>query len=259
MRQLINSDFTIQKYEALCQLIAASSYRTITFNEYVASEPLPEKFIMLRHDVDRKLMNALALAKLENEYGLRATYYFRSTSRVFRPSIIKEIGRMGHEIGYHYEVLSKALGDGEKAIRMFEMELDKFREVGDIKTICMHGSPLSKYDNRDLWKAYDYKKYGLKGEAYLSSGEDLYYFSDTGRNWGRKNKLRDLMPAREYSMMARTTDDIMALIRSAKLDRLYLLIHPERWALNDISWITGSVIDMATNAGKMVIEVYRGL
>ena len=39
----------------------------------------------------------------------------------------------------------------ELAICDFERNLRRFRKLYPVKTICMHGSPLSKWDNRDLW------------------------------------------------------------------------------------------------------------
>jgi len=47
------------------------------------------------------------------------------------------------------------------AICDFERNLEKLRELYPVKTICMHGSPLSKWDNRDLWKRYNYRDYGI--------------------------------------------------------------------------------------------------
>ena len=38
-----------------------------------------------------------------------------------------------NEVGYHYEVLSKARGDYEKAIELFENELIEFRKICDVK------------------------------------------------------------------------------------------------------------------------------
>ena len=32
--------------------------------------------------------------------------------------------------------------------------LDKLRKLADIQTICMHGSPYSKFDNKKLWEKY---------------------------------------------------------------------------------------------------------
>ncbi len=67
-------------------------------------------------------MSALLTARVEQELGIRATYYFRMNGTVFRPEIMREIEGMGHEVGYHYEVLGKAKGDHEMAIKMFEKE-----------------------------------------------------------------------------------------------------------------------------------------
>jgi len=47
------------------------------------------------------------MARLENELGIKATYFFRTIPHTFKPEIIKEIAGMGHEIGYHYENLSE--------------------------------------------------------------------------------------------------------------------------------------------------------
>ena len=63
--------------------------------------------VVLRHDIDRKPMNALRMAELEYELGIQSTYYFRFPC-TFKPEIIRKIRDLGHEVGYHYEVLSKA-------------------------------------------------------------------------------------------------------------------------------------------------------
>jgi len=51
----------------------------------------------------------------------------------------------------------------EKAIENFRVNLEKFRKIYPVKKICMHGSPLSKYDNRLLWEKYDYRDFGIIG------------------------------------------------------------------------------------------------
>jgi hypothetical protein len=132
------------------------------------------------------------MAELEHELGIQSTYYFRFPY-TFKPDIIVKFHDLEHEVGYHYEVLSKANGDYEKAVELFEQELSEFRRIVDVKTICMHGRSLSRYDNRDLWKRYDFNEFGFVGETYLSI-KDVNYFSDTGRSWNWENKMRDLMP-----------------------------------------------------------------
>lgn len=248
-------DFTINKFLQLSDAVA-KNYSTITMSEYLCSENLPEKFALIRHDVDRMPENSLNTARLENELGIRATYYFRSVKNVFIPEIITEISNLGHEIGYHYEVLSEAGGNYDKAIDLFKLNLKEFRNICDIKTICMHGCPLSKYDNRDLWKIHDFKDFEILGEAYLSVGTNLNYFSDTGRCWGFKNSIRDFIPGNTVYFSIEATDELIKLVESRKLHNLYILIHPERWSPTLLGWCLYCSRDFGANLLKKFL---RGL
>lgn len=217
----------------------------------------PERFVLVRHDIDRMPRHALGTAKIENELGIKATYYFRAKKCVFKPNIIYEIVDLGHEIGYHYETLSEAKGDPDKAIKLFKFHLEKFRDICSIHTICMHGRPLSKYDNRKLWDIYDFRNFGIKGEAYLSVRTDLNYFTDTGRSWSSRNNLRDFIPNGTKNFTICATDDLINLINSNKLDNLYILIHPERWSSNTVDWALYYGVDIAVNFGKSLISKVR--
>jgi hypothetical protein len=244
-------DFTSYKFLQLCEAIS-NNYPTVTMTEYLDNQH-PERFILMRHDVDRIPERALMTAKIENELSIRSTYYFRTIKSVFKPEIISQIKDLGHEIGYHYETLSEAHGDPKKAIDLFKSHLKDLRKVCEIKTICMHGRPLSKIDNRELWKHYDFKAYGLKGEAYLSLGDNLNYFSDTGRTWGIGSNLRDYIPGTSTQVLANTTDDLIELIESKDLNNLYILSHPERWPSSTIGWGLYYSVDLLVNFGKKIL------
>ncbi|WP_135610678.1 hypothetical protein [Methanococcoides sp. AM1] len=255
MLSIDEHDFTIHKFQLLCEAIVAT-YPTVTMSEYMNKEH-PARFVLMRHDVDRMPGHALETARVEHELGIRATYYFRSIKSVFKPEIMMQIQDMGHEIGYHYETLSEANGDPEKGIELFQSHLEDFNDVCQVKTICMHGRPLSKYDNRDMWKTYDFKDYGIIGEAYLSVGSELNYFSDTGRSWNNKNSLRDFIPNKIEDFTADTTDDLIDLIESCELENLYILAHPERWSLNMVDLGLYCGMDMAVNLVKKVLAAVR--
>jgi len=92
--------------------------------------------------------------------GIKGTYYFHVVPESYDERIIKQIAELGHEVGYHYENLSHAA----QKIKNFKLKIKKnFRDIYPVKTICMHGSPLSKYDNRLLWEKYDYRDFGIVG------------------------------------------------------------------------------------------------
>lgn len=256
MFNLSELDFTIPEFWDLSSALV-KNYEPITMAEYLSSKSLPEKFAMIRHDVDRMPANSLATARIESELGIKATYYFRATKKVFIPKIIKEISDLGHEIGYHYEVLSDAAGNYSKAVKLFEHNLSEFRKICDIKTISMHGRPLSKFDNRDLWKVHDFHKFGILGEAYLSAGHELNYFSDTGRSWSTKHCLRDFIPGKTENFSVDTTSELIDLIESRKLNNFYILSHPERWSSSMIDWSLYFGMDFAVNFVKKGLMVVR--
>lgn len=250
-------DFTLDKYRELCFALLENHYVPLTFSKYLENcNKLSNKFVIMRHDIDRKPFNALKMAELENEIGVRSTYYFRYPY-TFYPNIIKEIADLGHEVGYHYEVLSKSKGDFKRAIELFENELNKFRAISDIRTICMHGSPLSKYDNRDLWKHEDFGRFGIDGEAYLSV-KDVSYFSDTGRSWNSKANIRDFLYGNvKSSINVSTTDELIRFTKQREIEAFYILTHPERWASNIFDWGHSYLKDCIFNLGKKALKRVR--
>ena len=145
-------DFTIKTYKNLLNAFISKGYKFLTVSEYIASDiQMEEPIIMLRHDVEARYENALLLAQIQSDAGLKGTYYFRIFPKKKNEEIIRQIVAMGHEIGYHYDDLSHCKGDKEKAIERFQQHLGWLRQFGSVTTISMEGAPLSKYDNRDLW------------------------------------------------------------------------------------------------------------
>jgi hypothetical protein len=196
------------------------------------------------------------MALLEHEHGITSTYYFKKTKNIFLPSLIKDIAELGHEIGYHYEVLDKAKGDIKKAIRIFEQELSEFRAIVDVKTICMHGNPLSSWSNKDLWHKYDFRDFGIIGEPYLSiEYNKVLYLSDTGRTWSGRYNVKDVVNSK--FCYAKCTDDVINLIKKRDIPRLCLLVHPNRWADGFSTWLVEFGGQNIKNIGKVGIIRWR--
>lgn len=229
--------------------------------EYFRQRQPAPAFFILRHDVDRRPSNALKMARLENSFGIQSTYYFRINRGVFQSEIIREIDELGHEVGYHYEVLDKAHGRVSRAERIFIDELERLRALTEVSTACMHGNPLSPWDNREFWRHYTLSQFDLIGEAYISFMEkDLFYVTDTGRGWNRSGfNLRDTFPGGGVSLMPSfsSTWQLMQTIRKGEVKKIYLQVHPNRWSRGPFEWYVQWGEDFFLNGAKWLIRRYR--
>jgi hypothetical protein len=251
-------DFSLSKLKKFYQSILQQDYTIVTFAEHVCDN-INCKVVILRHDVDKMLKNSLKVAVMEHSLGIKSTYYFRYKKDTFDPQTIKKIANLGHEIGYHYEVLSKTKGDPQKGIKLFEKELKDFRKYVDVKTICMHGSPLSKWDSRKLWSKYNYQDFGVMGEPYFDIDYNrVAYFTDTGRRWDGENvNIRDKVSSvKKYNY--RTTDDIIAAFNGDNFpDNIMINIHPQRWNDSYLLWTKELIGQNLKNIIKRCIVRFR--
>lgn len=253
-------DFTNKKYLQLLLQLQNSGYVFITYANYFAGN-LPARFVILRHDVDRRPKNSLEIAKIENAIGVRATYYFRAVPESWDEGIIKAIHQMGHEIGYHYESLTTCKGDVQRAFGDFAKNLEWLRMLAPVSTMCMHGSPRSPYDSKDIWKVYDYSTLDIIGEPYLTTDfSKMLYLTDTGRRWdGYRVSVRDKVEGYQEEWNAKgwtfhTTNDIIKALRENRLpDQLMITSHPQRWNNFGVAWIKELVMQNIKNAVKAVI------
>ena len=150
-------DFTLRKYRQLLLTLQQQGYQFLTFEQYLQAEgdlqteqttAQRSKYIILRHDVDLKAANSLATAQIEQELGIQASYYFRVVPQSNQPDMIRAIAHLGHEIGYHYEDMAICQGNHQQAYEHFLKQLAYFRQFYPVRTICMHGAPISQWDGR---------------------------------------------------------------------------------------------------------------
>ena len=266
-------DFTLTKYNNLLLALRSKGFIFERFDEYIEKSSIAS--ILLRHDVDRKPQNSLATAIVENKLGIQGTYYFRMVPESFNVDTIKQVADLGHEVGYHYETMDSAsikLKVKSKKLKEEEIEklidvayedfcenLEEFRKIYPVKTICMHGSPKSAFDNRDIWKKYDYRQLGIIGEPYFDIDFDkFFYLTDTGRCWnGYKYSVRDKMPQQERwvkeGLVFKTTNDIIKAAQDNKLpNQIMITVHPQRWTNNPALWLW----ELAAQRAKNVVKAF---
>lgn len=251
----MHMDFTLTKYERLLTSLADQKYRFQTFQQFISA---PEnKAIVLRHDVDLRPENSLTFARIQHRYGVKGVYYFRAVPESWDEKIIGEIASLGHEIGYHYECLTTCGGNVQKAMADFAHNLAALRTLAPVATICMHGSPMSKYDSKDLWKTYSYRDLGIVGEPYFDVDFNrVLYLTDTGRRWdGEKVSVRDKVSS-SLRHAFRTTDDIITAADAGALpERIMFTFHPQRWTDSRALWVKELLLQQAKNYIKRAYYV----
>lgn len=261
-------DFTVKIYKKLISALQADNYTFLTYKDYFKKDiENYKKIIILRHDVDNRPVNSLHFARLQTEAGIKGTYYFRIVPQSFDISIIREIVNLGHEVGYHYETMEACKGDVDKAYDEFCKNLEKFRMLADVKTISMHGSPLSPYDNREIWKKYDYRKLGIMAEPYFDINfNELFYLTDTGRRWdGHKYNVRDktthdnpLTNPEFLNLKFHSTSDIIKSIESDIFPvHCMLNFHPQRWHDELLPWVQELLMQNLKNQAKRLLILLR--
>lgn len=238
-------DFTLTKYSELLDALKAYGFEELT----------------LRHDVDLKPTNSLRTAQMEAEKGLRGIYYFRAVPESWDEDIIKLIAMLGHEVGYHYESLTTCDGDVDRAYVDFCKNLDALRAIVPVRSICMHGSPRSPFDSKDIWKKYDYHKLNIDYEPYIDTDfSQVFYLTDTGRRWdGYKVSVRDKIPQYQDEWTSKgltfhTTDDIIeGLHKGLVPQKLMITIHPQRWNPYGLEWCKELFVQNIKNSIKRIL------
>ena len=255
----MQKDFTYYIYSELIDSLKKSGYVFLPFIDFVSNNNDCKKCVVIRHDVDRLPGNAFKMARMENGENVKASYYFRIVEESFDEGIIRKIAEMGHEIGYHYENLSLCGGNYELSIINFESNLEKFRKIYPVKTICMHGSPFSKWDNRDLWKKYDYRDFGIIAEPYFDVDfDEVFYITDTGRSWNNsESSVRDKVNSK-FDIKIKDTNHLIEKIQNNELpDKIMINVHPQRWTDRFGPWLSELIKQNVKNVIKRYLLKFR--
>ena len=240
-------DFTPYQYHRLLIALRDAGYAFVPMEDFASHQG--EKVVCLRHDIDKRPLAALPIARIEHQLGIRATYYFRCMKNAHQPLVIRQVVALGHEVGYHYEDMRIAHGDAEKAFAHFREQLAYFRSFYPVSTICMHGAPTSQFDGRALWKTFDYHPLGITTEPYLDLDySKVLYLTDTGRCWdGSRSSVRDKIPRLQDEWAAaglvfHTTEQLIQGLPkiqqtfAAQPHSLLITTHPQRWTDNSLVW-----------------------
>ena len=174
-------EYSFTHYREILRLAKKIGYKTIRVSE--TKEKRKGKFLVLRHDIDTSPKYALDMARIEYEEGIVASYFILLHSKLYNPltlknlNIFKEIKKLGHEIGLHYDTSIYA----DTGVDILKCILDEIKIIElalnfKIKATSQHNpasSVLIEELNNYVIDAYN---------KHLINGE-YKYFSDSGYKW----------------------------------------------------------------------------
>jgi hypothetical protein len=147
----------------------------------------------------------------------------------------------------------------KKAWEDFQANLAKLRDLSPVSFICMHGSPLSRINNLDLWQTHDYKAPGIVGEPYLDVDFNrVFYLTDTGRRWNHAGaSIRDRVTS-GFDIRVNSTGHLVELARQGRLPgQVMINTHPQRWKGRVVPWVRELVWQNVKNGVKKIVLSFK--
>lgn len=258
--------FTYKLWEEFCRNLDMQGIHSIPANE-IQGDLSP--YLVLKHDVETDVSKAYVLAKIEQKFHHRGSYYIQAylMQDESNLSILKEMRDMGHEISYHYDVMDSNHGDIDNAVIEFEANKNIFEKYGfQLKTVCQHGNPVVERvgytSNRDFFRNQSVRDmYSDISDIMVNFKEahntDYTYYSDAGR----KFKMifdpinNDIINSDDKNIEYK---DLNALLRGGQIGKGNCIIstHPHRWTKSAVVYsLKGVVFKIIKAAAKIMMKI----
>lgn len=181
-------DFSLDSYSSALKAYRAAGYAVTGFRDYLADPQ--DKHLILRHDIDNSIEQALRVARVDAESGCSSTFFLRVHARGYNlmslPSlqIIREMEELGHEVQLHLEGgINEVLGLdndewAERQRRVFEAAVG--RQLGGLS--LHEPARMGGYDFAarlvERWSEVTYHSYEPRFMM-----PNMKYLSDSSGNW----------------------------------------------------------------------------
>lgn len=226
-------EFTYTAYRALLDLLRQGGYAFTNYHDY-QTHP---RCVILRHDIDNSLSQALRLAEIEAEEGVKSTWFVLLRTDFYNPAsaasqkTLRRIRELGHEIGLHFDEMAY---DGKGGIGFYASSSTEeliVCEAGILADIC--GCPITTVSMHHPSKATleeDLKIPDMVNSYGQTFFHDFKYLSDSRRRW--REPVEDIIRGGEYDRLhilthafwyhereQDITESVGAFIRSANAER----------------------------------------
>lgn len=195
-------EFTYQAYRKLLGLLRENGYFVRGYHDYDDAA----RCVILRHDIDTSLSQAVKLAEMEAEEGVRSTWFVLLRTDLYNvfskagKETLDHIRALGHEIGLHFDEASyvPALGPDEVVQNIV-------KECGILSALLeTEVSSVSMHRPSRVTLEADYHIPGIVNSYGKTFFHDFKYLSDSHQRW---------------------REPVLDIIRSGGYDRLHILTH----------------------------------
>ena len=202
--------FELNAYSNTLEVALKNDYKCLSFKDAYTAEY--EKSLLIRHDIDMSLDQALEIAKTENDVGISSCFFIRLHAKFYNALSVDSKKKMnimedmGHRIGLHFEEDFYDTCDIFDAMAMEKSLLDSFLNY-KIDSIAPHEPSRT---GRMTFDTQQLSNVGIKYQAYDKLLFSRFkYISDSSCRW------------RDGSFEEHIND--------RKTPKIYLLTHPIWW------------------------------
>lgn len=238
--------FTEESYYFLLENLLKVGYEFIDYRAGLVGLNKKNKLIpsvIWRHDIDMSVHRALSLAKIENQLGIKSTFFILLQSQFYdiREKDIREklyqIKNLGHNIGLHFDFdyLATKIITQQQFETSLKLQLDTMYELLGINTeVFSYHNPRNSSFNLD-------KSLEICGLVNVYSTEffdNFKYCSDSNGRWN---------------------DNIEQLINPDVYPRLHILTHPVWWTPEYIKVPRDKIIRAVEGRKNSIMRDYDSL
>jgi hypothetical protein len=204
-------DFTHESYNKLLDEMVKKCYSFLSYDFLTLYSE--NNYILLRHDIDMSVHEALDLAKIEASKGIKATYFLLLHSEFYNlfekeiSDIVYQIIELGHNIGLHFDSHYYGI-EKEEDLDEYLLFEKKILE----KVFKVNISVFSFHNTNEFVLSCKKEKYAGMVNTYAAFFQDktqIGYCSDSFGYW-RYERLSEI-------------------IKDKKYNKLQILTHPEWW------------------------------
>jgi hypothetical protein len=207
------AELTLSNYRSLLESTLIS-YPCLGFE---VLEAPPPRFAIIRHDIDMSPTQALALARIESDLGVRATYTILLTGDFYSPfefanrQLLRQISNLGHDLGLHFDATWHGIESEAELTDAIAWETSLLNRLLDlpseqrVKMFSFHNTTPFTMSCRASHYA------GLRNAYAGYLQENVQYTSDSNGYW-----------------IHRSWQELL----KQQPDRIQILTHPEWWTAN---------------------------